>query len=290
MISTAVAAKNGIAGQSATAVLLAQTGAEPPLLPDPTASALGGGDPLSLIYLFEAKDQTLGVEQGAHKIASLQTERNQALQKEQQAIANEDDAAKHHSFWDNLGSVLGDVAKVAGVVASIAAVVCTFGAATPVVVLAVAGAVLSSASLADGEFHLLQKLGVDSKTAGWIDLGMGVAGAACSMGATLASGARAASEATNIVSRAATVTSGAATIGQGSAVIEGGEAQADGEQAAADAVSAKAQSDRALRFTQVVLDEIQRSDGQSKQILSTLAATEGTLDQTATNAAIGIRG
>jgi hypothetical protein len=284
-----VAASMSVSNRAGMTLAPAGAGAEPPLLPEPT-SVVGTADPLALLYLFEAKDQTLGVEQGTSKIAALQTERTQALQKEQQAISREDDAAKHHSFWDDLGSVLGDVAKVAGVVASIAAVVCTFGAATPIVVLAVAGAVLSSASLADGEFHILHKLGVDPSTAGWIDVGMGVAGAACSMGASLASGAQATKEAATVVSRAAAVTTGAATIGEGSAAIEAGEAKSDGEQAAADEALAKAHTDRSLRFTQRVIDEIQTSDDESKQILGTLAATKESLDETATNAAMAVRG
>jgi hypothetical protein len=259
-------------------------------MPEPTPPNGSPGDALSLLYLFEDRDQDLGVEEGTSKIASTQTQRNQEFQKETQAIAKEDDAAKHHSFWDNLGSFFSDVAKVAGVVASIAAAVCSFGAATPIAVVAVAGVILSSASLADGEFHILQKLGVDPSVAGWIDTGMAVAGAACSMGAGMATAGQSASEVASSVSRAGSVAAGAATVVQGASDVEAGEAQSDEEQADADQVVAQAQSDHDLRFMQIVIDEIQSSDEESKQMLTTIANTKSTLDQTATDAAISVRG
>jgi hypothetical protein len=260
------------------------------LLPEPVLGELNHSDALSLLYVLEAQDQELGVHEGAAKVSGLQTERDQALQKEKQAIQNEDDAVQKKSFWDDLGGVLGDVAKIAGVVASLAAVVCTAGAATPIAALAISGVVLSAASLADGEFHLLQKLGVDQSTAGWIDVGMGVAGGVACFGAGIAAGVQASASATSVVGRIATATSGVATIGQGASVIEQGEAQSKSERADADVALEQSESQQALRVMQLVIDEVRESDEQSKQIMDTLVAAKGTINSCATNAASAIQG
>ncbi len=55
------------------------------LLPDPAAGALASGDPLSLLYLFESRDQDASTKEGSDKVASLQSQRNQSLQKERDA-------------------------------------------------------------------------------------------------------------------------------------------------------------------------------------------------------------
>jgi hypothetical protein len=288
-LATTSAASVASSSSSSRAVAVSPP-SETPLMPEPAPAIGSPGDALSLLYLFEDRDQDLGVEEGTSKIASLQAQRNQEFQKETQAIAKEDEAAKHRSFWDNLGSLFSDIAKVAGVVASIAAAVCSFGAATPIAVVAVAGAILSSASLADGEFHILQKLGVDPSIAGDIDLGMSLAGAACSMGAGMAAAGQSVSDAASAVSRVGSAASGAATVVQGASDVEAGEAQSDEERADADQVVAQAQSDHDLRLMQIVIDELQSADEESKQMLTTIANAKSTLDQTATDVAISVRG
>jgi hypothetical protein len=254
------------------------------LMPAPCVDSAIGGDPLSALYLFEAQDENLTVEAGASSVQSLQTERNDALHKEQQAIVNEDQAAKHRSFWDDLGSLLGDVAKVAGLVASVAAVVATAGAAAPVAVLAIAGVILSSASMADGEFHVLQKFGVDESAAGWIDTGLSLAAGA----STLCLGGVAAGAQT--AGRLASGASSLADIGQGVATIEAGQAQAVDDRATADEVSAQAQSSQSLRFIQLVIDETQALDDTSTQIKSLIVSAMATQQATVTNAAIAVKG
>ena len=260
------------------------------LLPDPTAGALAGADPLSMLYLFESKDAQLGVASATRQITALQNERHQALQQEQQAIAKAIDAQNNHSFWDDIGSVCSEVAKVAVVVASVAAAVATLGAATPIAALAIAGAVLSTASFVDGECHVLRSLGVDDATAGWIDTGMAIGGGLLSCGAGVAAGASAASSTLSAISRAGSVVAGVGGIGSAAAGIGAGNAQAQGDRAAADQVAAKAQSDHAARLMQVVVDDTQSSDEQSERLLGTIASTKAIKDQTAVNAAMAVRG
>ncbi len=263
------------------------------LLPSPDATALVGRDPLSMLYLFEQKEQRLGLDEGTKRIEGVQSERNRSIDQELQAIAKQAEAAKHKSLWDDLGGVLGEVAKVAGLVASAAAVVCTAGAATPLLVLAIVGAAMSAASFADGELHVLQKMGVDAKTAGWIDFGVSIAGAACSLGANVAAGAQAATQATQVadtVNRAATVVSGAAHVAEGGSVIAAGQAKSDGEHAVADEGLALAQASQLMRFMRMVIDDAQSSDQDSKRILNTIANTKGIQDKTAVISATALRG
>jgi hypothetical protein len=260
------------------------------LLPEPPGGALAGGDPLSAIYLFESKDSNDQLQSGTDRVRGLQTERAQALQKELSAIQQEDDAVKHKSFWDSLGSVLGEVAKVAAVVASVAAAVVTCGAAAPLAAVAIVGVVLSTAAFVDGEFHVLRALGVDDKTAGFIDLGMSIGGALCSGGAALASSAQTASSTVVTIKTTATVVTGVTAVGGGVATIESGQAQAGIDRADADQVVAEALSDHYLRSIQTIIDEVQDSDEKSKQILKTIVAAKGIENDTAAIAAGSIKG
>jgi hypothetical protein len=261
------------------------------LLPDPVPAALAGADPLSMLYLFESKDQNLGIDEATKRIGALQNERHQALDQEKQAIQKAIEAANNHSFWDDVGSVFGDVAKVAAVVVSVAAAVVSCGAAAPLAALAIAGAVLSTASMADGEFHVLHSLGVDDQTAGLIDTGMALGGAALTFGAGAAAAAgNGVSSLASTAARASAVVSGVAAIGQGACTIESGEAQADGDRAGADEVAAMARSAQAQRFIQMIIDEAQNSDQQSQHITHTIANTKTIQNETALTAATAVRG
>ncbi len=260
------------------------------LMPAPDMTALPSGDALSLLYFFESKDQNMCVDEGTKRIQGLQAARNQSLVQERQAIAKEDDAVKSRGFWGDLGNILGDVAKVAGIVAAVAVTVCTAGSAAPVAALAIAGIILSSASFVDGEFHVLQKLGVDPKAAGWLDTGMAVVGAVCSFGAGAASAGGAAVDTASTIGRAASVASGVASMAQGATTIEAGRAQSQCDDAGADEVRAVAQSADAMRFMQVVISETESSDDSSKQIMATITLTKGIQNSTAVAAATAVRG
>lgn len=260
------------------------------LMPAPDMAALPAGDALSMLYFFEAKDQNLCVDEGTKRIQGLQAERNQSLVQERQAISKEDDATKSHGFWSDIGHILGDVAKVAGIVAAVAVTVCTAGSAAPVAALAIAGIILSSASFVDGEFHVLQKLGVDPKATGWIDTGMAVAGAVCSFGAGAASAGGAAANAASAIGRAASIASGVTTMAQGAATVEAGRAQSECDEAGADEVQAVATSADGLRFMQVVISETESSDDASKQIMATISVTKSIQNSTTVAAATAVRG
>jgi hypothetical protein len=262
----------------------------PSLLPEPSPSAMTGADPLSMLYLVESSDQELGVNECAKRIAALQAERHQALDQEQRAIQQAIDASKQRGFWDTLGNICGEVAKVAAVVASVAAAVATLGAATPIAAVAIAGAVLSTASFADSELHVLRALGVDDKTTGWVDLGMSLGGAALSVGAGIAAGGRLASSLPSFIDRTSAIVVGAGEVGKGACGIEAGQAQAQNDQAAADQVAARAQSDGAARRMRATVTQAQTSDQQSERIMETIANTKTVQNETSLSAAIAVRG
>lgn len=286
----AVPPPGGVASPQAGPEERPASGEGPSLLPDPASGALAGADPLSMLYLFESKDQKLGVDSGKSRIQALQSERHQALQQEQQAIQQAIDAQKNHSFWDDLGSICGEVGKIAAVVASVAAAVATAGAATPIAALAIAGAVLSTASFADGELHVLRSLGVDEKTAGWIDFGMTMGGAVMSFGASTVAGGSVASSLPSVLNRASVAVAGVGQVGSAASGIAAGQAQAESDRAAADQVAAQAQSSQARRLMQVVIDDTQSSDQASRRIEGTIANTMSIRDQTAVAAAAAVRG
>lgn len=247
--------------------------ADAPVLPLPAPGSLPD-DPLSFLYLFESRDRQLGVEDGSKKLIALQGERHAELRKEQDAIRQAVDAEQQHGFWDGLGDVFGQIAKVAAVVASVAAAVATAGAAAPLAAIAIGGAVLSSAALVDGELHVLQKLGVDAKTAGIVDMGMSIGGAVSSVGAGIAAGARATSAATTVLERGGAVVAGLGQVGKGVSTIEAGCAQARDDQAAADQIASRGRSEHLQRMILLLLDSTRGSDEQSGAIEKTIVSAK----------------
>lgn len=118
-----------------------------------------------------------------------------------------------------------EVAKWAGVAASCVIAVCSFGAGTPIAALAIAAAVMSTAAAADSEFQILEKCGVDKEEAGWVQIGLTFAAAACSCGAGALGGAASAgasaaqavgkttAQAANILAAGGSIASGAGHVG-----------------------------------------------------------------------------
>jgi hypothetical protein len=249
------------------------------LLPIPN-SGDAQTDAMSWLYLFISKQKSLDVSSGKSTIENTQRMRDEAYKQEMEAIKQAVEAAEHSSFWDSIASVALDIGKVAAVVGSIAVAVGTCGAGV-VGVIAVAGAVLSSASFVEGEAHVLEKLGVDEGVASWIDVGLSLAGAACSGGAGLAGGAGAvASEASTLQKVAttsgevATVAAGTATVAGGAAKIVSGQYAGDQQDALADAIEAQMSMDRLQRFLLSMMADLKASQEADD---STLGALRGAL-------------
>jgi len=257
------------------------------LLPEPSAGSLAGTDALSLLFLFESKEGKNDEKSASVKLNAIETERHDAVQKEQEAIQKAVEASQHQSFWDDLGNVCGEIAKVAGLVAAVAAAIGTAGALAPV---AWAGVALSSAGLLDGETHLLQKLGVSADVAGWIDAGLSLGGGVTAAGAALFGEKAAAAVATKAVSTASVVVSGVTSIGKGASEVESAHERAESDRAAADEVAAQATSDHLGRMIESLLIQLKSSDEKSQHIMSTIAQTKTIQNETVLAAAAGIRG
>jgi hypothetical protein len=260
-------------------------GADGPALLPPPAEL--GADPMTMLFLFQSKSQDLQMNASSGEVKGLEAERNNDLNKEQQALANEAKAAKHKSFWDKLGSVCADVAKVAGVVASVAAAVATCGAGTPLAAVAIAGAVMSTAGFLDSETNVLQKLGVSAKLATIVDSALGVGGAICSVGVA---GAVGAVNAARVVTTTAAVVSGVGEVGSGVSAIGSGYAQRDEDRADATAVGAEADQNNLERMITRLVQEAKDSDDQTNQILDTIAGTKNIENQTSLAAATAMKG
>jgi hypothetical protein len=232
---------------------------------------------MSWLYMVLSRDQSLTLDDSTQKLAAMKSERQDDLKKLLDAIQQAMQASKDHSFWDSLGDVFGGIAKLAAVVASVAAAVATAGAATPLAAIAIGGAVLSGAAFADGELHILQKLGVDASTAGVIDVCMSIGGAVGSLGAGVASGA---SGAASALSRGSAAVGGFAQIAKGGTTVEAGAAQARDDQALADQTQSRVQLDHLQRLVAALIDATKQSDDQSNRGKQILAATKTTQNDT----------
>jgi hypothetical protein len=247
------------------------------LLPTPSGDAQA--DAMSWMYLFTSKQQALDVSNGRDNINRVQQQRAEAYKQEIEAIKKAIEAASHHSFWDSVASIALTVGKVAAVVGSIAVAVGTGGAGV-VGVIAVAGAVLSTAGFVEGEAHVLEKLGVDEGAATWIGIGLSIGGAACTGGAALMASSGEISEVATTVEKVSAATTGAATIAGGAAKIEAGQYKADQEDALADAAKAQMDQARMQRLILMILSELESSQGSDDKTLGALRGAVTTKGET----------
>jgi len=257
------------------------------LLPLPNTSD-AQTDAMSWLYLFISKQKSLDVSSGKSTIETTQRTRDEAYKQEMEAIKQAVEAAEHSSFWDSVASIALDIGKVAAVVGSIAVAVCTGGVGI-VGVIAVAGAVLSSAAFVEGEAHVLEKLGVDDETASWIGVGLAIGGAACSGGAGLAGSAGTAAEQASTLQKVAMTTGKVASAASGAATIAGGAAKITSKQYAgdqadslADSTEAQMTQQRLQRFLLMMFADLKASQESDDSTLRTLRGAMNTQGETLT--------
>jgi len=264
-------------------IVEAQPGLSPPgfqqadLLPRPNGDAQS--DAMSWMYLLTSKQQSLDVKSGREEINRTQEQRAEAYKKELEAIQQAIEAASHHSFWDSVASVALTVGKVAAIVGAIAVAVGTGGAGV-VGVIAVAGAVLSTAGFAQGELHVLEKLGVDEGAATWVGIGLSVGGAACTGVAVIGTGASEVSQGVATVKKVTAAATGVAAVAGGAAKIEAGQYEADQEDSLADLAQAQADQARLQRLIMMMLGDLQSSHESDNTTLSALRGAMNTKGET----------
>lgn len=247
-----------------------QTSGETPLV-DPTTGktllpppSLGDDqlDTMALLYLMQTKLREQGMKDAKTSVEVKHADIKEALRKEHEALQKAVEQAKKGGFWDSVESAMITVAKVAAVAASVALAVGTGGVGV-VGALAIAGAVMSSAGFTQGEFHVLEKLGVDSDTASWIGTGLLIGGAASSLGAGLLS---AGSAGTTGV-RVASVVGGTAAVAGGVAKIEAGDAHANELHSMADALHEQMKAQWLQQRLLSMIDALKDSDESDARVL-----------------------
>lgn len=244
-------------------------------MPPPTLDE-GQADALAMLFLLQTKMREEGMKAGKIAVEVKHDGVRAALQKESEALAQAVEAGNGKGFWDDVGGTLLTVAEVAAVVGSIALAVVSCGAATGVAVLAIAGAVMSTAGFVQGEFHVLEKLGVDASVGDAIGLGLSIGGAACSVGAGVAAAAATTAQAAqasklgNVASTTATVSgtaAGGVTIAAGGARIASAEAQADAADAGAEALKEQLRAQWLQKQIESIIEELKGSDASDGRIL-----------------------
>ena len=244
------------------------------LLPEP--QPLSDDDAMAGFLALESRSRSVSLSRAVRNIGALRQERRVEWEKQKAALCEAAKAHEDSGFWGGIGEICGTIGKVAAVVTSVAAAVTTGGAGLPFA-LAVAGACLSTAALAQGEFQILQELGVDGKTAGYIELGLVAGGVICTGAAVwmTAPSATQSERVADTMKKVSTATAGAATITAGVAIGKKYAADAKTEDCYADAAAAHLEETRLDRMLARILDELEESERSYRQ---TVRAAQGVME------------
>jgi hypothetical protein len=237
------------------------------LLPEPRT--LSDNDAIAAFLMVESRSRNLSLGRGVRNIQALREERRTEWEKQKTALLEAAKAHEDSGFWGSIGEMCEAIGKVAAVVTSVAVAVGTGGAGLPFA-LAVAGACLSTAALAQGEFDILQELGVDAEISGYIELGLAVGGVVCTGAAAFMAAPQSATQFEKVASTAekvSTAAAGAATITAGVAVGNKYAAEANAGDCYADATTAHLNETRLDRMLTRILDELEESERSYRQMV-----------------------
>jgi hypothetical protein len=218
-----------------------------------------GSDAIGAIYLMMSRDARTDAQGAMQDILNANEARRVAQERYLAALERQRQEEDDSSFWGDIAGTLGTVAKVAGCVAAVAFAVCTAGAGTPIAVLAISGAVASSASLAQSELGLFDGL-MGEEAADRFGFWLGVGGAAASVGAAgltylgtdAAAQAAAASEVANTTKNAALVVGGVSGAAAGGAKLVQDYHRERAENHRADAAQARLDA----QFQQFLINQL----------------------------------
>lgn len=254
------------------------------LLPQPTALS---SDALTALLKLEVDDHLLNLKNALKDAATFHRLKDEQVRKFKEDLRRAMQAQKKGGFWHKLGKLCGTIGKIAAFAAAAAATVTTFGAGAPLL-LTVAAVTLSSAALAQQQWHVLQSLGVSDKVAGWLEIGMGVGSAALTGGVALAStGARVSTLGT--IARYTNL--GAAGVNAGAQGVNGGatiaETQANGEaqDAMADATNDQLAESHLQQMLLEVVAAIEDNEKEYRRTVTNVRASLDTQSSTLTLAA-----
>ena len=256
------------------------------LLPDPLPAA-DGNDPIAALLLLHSRSRTTSTERAVTNVHRIREQRRIEWEKQMAALEKAARAENKGGFWGAVGKVCGTIGKIAAVAASVAVAVGTAGAGAPFV-LAVAGACLSAAAFTQGELGVLQKLGVDDVTAGWVELGLGAGGVVCSGAAAFSAGPKSVTSFGRAVKTAEKVvgaTGGAAHFANGIAYGLQRDARGDAQDCRTDATRAHHEERRLEQMLVRILADLEDSEESYRQTVHSLQGTKAIEDNTSLIAA-----
>ncbi len=231
------------------------------LLPEPAALS---GDPLMALLILESKSRELQKECDVKDVKYNIKQKKVAFEKFKKALEKARKKKKKGGFWKGVSKFCHKLGKLGSVVAATAVVVGTGGVGA-VGVLAIAGMVMSSASVLQDETQFMQKMGMSDSFAATLNLGLTIGGAICSGGAAGAANAGAAVE---TVQKGVSLTSSASTMAGGVADIQSGKYEAAALKHEADAKKENLQEQHLMRVFEELLDEIENHAQQEQRAVS----------------------
>lgn len=242
------------------------------LLPTP-----GALDPMMLLYLYESKNRASGFREATKDIKRAQACRKAEIKKQIDAIRKAAEEKKKGGFWKKVRNKCSTIGKYAAVASAVALAVGTGGAGTPGA-LALAGAALSAGSMAQSEWGVLQKIGVNDTWAARCEMTMAVAGAVC-MGFGAPGGADQFDEAIRTADKISTAVGGVATLTAGAATIAEGKYESKAREYEADAAEAAVEAESFKRLLNQIIDDLETSDQAEERVLGHIRqaiTTQGT--------------
>jgi hypothetical protein len=239
----------------------------PSLLVPPSGDA--ESDALIVLLMAQGQERDQALASGREDLQRLKTRIHEALDRMKAALKKAAEAKRKSGFWGKLGKSLGGVGRWAAVGLSVAVAVGSLGAAAPVAAMAIAGAVLSMGAACEGQWHVMQKAGLDATTAGALSLTMSLAGSACTLGAS----GFGFGDIGEMALDAGKVAVGAAAMGEGVSTLEQAYADRDSGYAEAEAKQARADQARAQRLIQWVLEHMEDRENEQQRKVDAGAET-----------------
>ncbi|HEY3235615.1 MAG TPA: hypothetical protein VGJ84_12940 [Polyangiaceae bacterium] len=232
-------------------------------------------DAFSMLFALTSKARMDDQSSSERLIRKAEGERSKQWDQLRSALRKALEASRHKSFWHDLGGIASKVGRVALVVASIAVAVASCGAAAPIAALAIAGAVMSAAAMAQSELHVLQALGMSDKDAFWFEMGLAVGGSLATGGAGVGASASGCLKTVGCIADGA---AGASTVAAGAAKVEESVYQKKESYSNTDAVRTRAdisKSNRLLMQILASLEECERSEARVTKHFSGVIEAKG---------------
>lgn len=223
-------------------------------------------DPLMALLALQSKSRRFQLDSGMKDVQNNKRLRAKAHKEFKRAIKKAQEAKKKGGFWKRASKFCNKLSKYGAVVAAVALAVGSGGAGAPAS-LAIAGAVLSSASMAQSEYQLLQKMGVSDDLAGKMEMGMALGGAACTGGASVLGST---GSTLGTVQKAVAITSFSAKMTDAAATTQIGHYDAEAREHESDALFARLQDQQMQRMFDQILAQIEGSEQSEERAMNSL--------------------